>query len=310
MSSKVSTFFRRHKVALYGVLAGTLILTVAQSVSGSGDFTFQQSSSNGIGGAVIALDLERKADLLLPNNYNDQEPVPLLINLHGYTGSGPSHSAYTFLQEAALQKGLAYIAPTGSEDSLGNTYWNATTACCDFNKSGVDDVAYIDELIAKASAAAKIDANRIYLFGHSNGHFMSYAYLCSGSTKVAAVAGLAGAMETDTSLCMSEPANVLHIHGEKDETILYGGGALFGNAYSSAESTVSQWSAINQCNTGAEAPFDLLASISGKDANAQSFTCRKGSLDFWHLPSGTHTPALDIGFANKVLDWLLASTKS
>ena len=310
MPGKASSFIRRHKVALYGVLVGAVILIVAQSVSGSGDFSFVPTSTAPEGSSVVELTGERPADLLLPESYSQEIATPLLIDLHGYTGTGASQSAYTFLQDAAFERGIAYIAPTGSEDSFGSTYWNATTACCDFNNSDVDDVDYIDSLIEKASAAANIDPSRIYLFGHSNGHFMSYAYLCSGSKKIAAVAGLAGAMEPDAYSCTAEPANILHIHGEKDGTILYNGGALFGNPYTSAESTVDQWGQINKCTVGSESWIELLTSIPGGDAKRRSYFCSAGSLEFWHLPQGVHTPALDIKFANKVLDWLLTHTKS
>lgn len=305
MPGKVSSFLRRHRVALYGVLAGAVILTVAQSVSGSGDFSFVPTSSAPEGSSVVELTGERPAELLLPESYSQEVATPLLINLHGYTGTGASQSAYTFLQDAAFKRGVAYIAPTGSRDSFGSTYWNATEACCDFNNSGVDDVAYIDSLIDKASAAANIDANRIYLFGHSNGHFMSYAFLCSGSKKITAVAGLAGAMDPDPALCRATPNNILHIHGEKDGTILHSGGALFGNAYTSAEETVQQWSAINKCGAGTETAQELLTSISGEDVGARSYNCGAGSLEFWSIPQGVHTPVLDINFAEKVIVWLL-----
>lgn len=305
MPGKLSGFIRRHKVALYGVIAGALMLTVAQSLSGSGDYSFIPTSTAPEGSSVVELAGERPAELLLPESYSPDAAIPLLINLHGYTGTGASQSAYTFLQEAAYKKGLAYIAPTGSEDSFGSTYWNATSACCDFNKSGVDDVAYIDSLIEKASAAANIDVKRIYLFGHSNGHFMSYAYLCSGTKKIAAIAGLAGAMDPDPALCKSGPNNILHIHGEKDGTILYSGGALFGNPYTSAVATVAQWQKINKCNQPADSSLDLLASIDGSDTSVSTFTCNAGSLEFWSIPQGLHTPALDIEFAEKVIDWLL-----
>ena len=304
MPGKLSAFIRRHKVALYGVIAGALMLTVAQSLSGSGDYSFIPSSAAPEGSSVVELASERPAELLLPESYSPDAAIPLLINLHGYTGTGASQSAYTFLQEAAYKKGLAYIAPTGSEDSFGSTYWNATSACCDFNKSGVDDVAYIDSLIEKASAAANIDVKRIYLFGHSNGHFMSYAYLCSGTKKIAAIAGLAGAMDPAPALCKAAPNNILHIHGEKDGTILYSGGALFGNPYTSAATTVGQWQKINKCNQPLDSSLDLLASLDGSDTSVSTFTCSAGSLEFWSISQGVHTPSLDLDFAIKVIEWL------
>jgi polyhydroxybutyrate depolymerase len=298
---------RRHKVALIGLLLGVVVLQVTQGISGSGDFTFQQSSSaTGESlNSVIELEGDRSTELILPKDYSKDVSTPLLINLHGYSGNGPSQSAYTFLQEAAFNAGMAYVAPTGSEDSFGSTYWNATDACCDFNKTKVDDVAYLDSLIERSMSAANIDSTRIYLFGHSNGHFMSYAYLCSGSTKVAAVAGLAGAIDPNLTLCKAKPNSILHIHGEKDGTILYEGGALFGNPYTSAKSTVAQWQQINECSAKVPGSLDLLASIDGTDTTINNFSCKRGSLEFWSIPLGIHTPALDIEFANKVIDWLL-----
>lgn len=306
MVGRFSNTLKRHKVALIGTVVGTTILLIAQGIAGSGDFTFQQSSS-AVGEAknsVITLEGERSTELILPRGYSAEVAIPLLINLHGYSGNGPSQSNYTYLQEAAFNSGVAYIAPTGSEDSFGSTYWNATEACCDFNKSEVDDLEYIDSLIERAIKAANIDSTRVYLFGHSNGHFMAYAFLCSGTQKVAASAGLAGAMDPNPAQCRAKPNNILHIHGEKDGTILYAGGALFGNPYTSAEATVELWGQINQCDSQKKSPLDLLASIEGDDTSAVSFNCRASALEFWSIPLGIHTPPLDIDFANKVITWL------
>lgn len=304
---KTAKFVRRHRVALLGLSLGIIILQVTQGFSGSGEYSFQQSSSaTDVGSeSTIKLPGERSADILLPKGYSEKVSIPLLINLHGYTGTGISQSEYTFLQEAAFNSGVAYIAPTGSEDNLGNTYWNATDACCDFNKSGVDDVAYIDSLIEKSLDAANIDPARIYIFGHSNGHFMAYAYLCSGSKKIAAVAGLAGAMDTNPAKCKAAPNNILHIHGEKDGTILFSGGALFGNPYTSANATVAQWQKINKCKDEKSASLDLLSSIDGSDTSITQYDCASGALEFWRIPNGVHTPPLDISFANKVIAWLV-----
>jgi polyhydroxybutyrate depolymerase len=300
-------FIHRYRVALIGLVVGSIALGFAQTMSSSEEFTFE--SSSGVAtenlGAVIELDDDRNSQLILPAGISQDESLPLLINLHGYTGTGASQSSYTFLQEAAAEAGVAYIAPTGTEDNQGSNFWNANSACCNFNNSDVDDVAFIDSLIENSSALANIDPKRIYLFGHSNGHFMAYGYLCSGSTKVSAIAGLAGAMNTDPALCKSKPNNVLHIHGEQDETILYNGGALLGTQYTSVQSTVDQWSSINGCSKGGESEIDLLESLSGMDTVKVSYLCSQGSLELWRLPNGEHTPALDLDFARKVLAWLM-----
>lgn len=299
-------FFQRHKVAALGLIAGLLLLVTAQGFAGNGDFTFDQTSFQKNGSSTtVEIGGDRATELLLPKEHSPDFAVPLLINLHGYSGNGFAHTAYTYLQEAAEKAGVAYIAPTGSEDSFGSTYWNATTACCDFNNSDVDDIGYLTSLIEEAQKVANIDSKRIYLFGHSNGHFMSYAYLCSGVRKIAAIAGLAGAMEPDPQSCKAAPNNILHIHGEQDGTILYGGGSILGNAYSSVEVTANYWREKNKCSRETSSASDLLVSLDGEETVISSNSCTAGSLEVWSIPEGVHTPALDAKFADSVLGWLL-----
>ena len=311
-TKKFSTFFTRHKVAVVGLIFGAFALVIAQANSGSGDYTFEPglTATWDNPGPVIDLNDGRDSQLFLPSGYKDENPVPLLINLHGYTGTGASQTLYSYMQEAANLAGVAYIAPNGTKDNLENNFWNAGSSCCNFNNKDVDDIGYLDKLIDNALQAANINANKVYLFGHSNGAFMSYAYLCSGTTKIAGVAGLAGAMEIDPKLCKSLPNHVLHIHGELDETIRYNGGALFGNRYTSVAETIDQWSAINQCRVGRKSELDLLDSLTGIDTTKVSYRCEKGAFELWQMPQGKHTPVLDLDFARNVLVWLMTYDSS
>ena len=303
-----SRFLRRHKVAAIGLLFGSLALVVAQANSGSGDYTFEPglSAARDNPGPVVDLKDERDTQLFMPSGYTKDASVPLLINLHGYTGTGASQSLYTFMQDAANKAGVAYIAPNGTKDNLENNFWNSGKSCCNFNNKDVDDVAYLDSLIDKALAAANINPKKVYLFGHSNGAFMSYAYLCSGSKKIAGVAGLAGAMDIENTSCGAERNHILLIHGELDETIQYQGGALFGNRFTSVPETIDRWSAINGCRVGKESDLDLLDSIEGIDTVKVSYRCEAGAIELWRLPQGKHSPVLDIDFARNVLVWLTA----
>lgn len=304
----ISSFLTRHRVAVVGLMLGTVALVIAQANSGSGDYTFEPglSASAENPGLVVELKDDRDTQLFLPAVYKAENTVPLLINLHGYSGTGSSQTLYTFLKDAANEAGVAYIAPNGTKDNLENNFWNAGKSCCNFNNKDIDDIAYLNELIDKALQAASINADKVYLFGHSNGAFMSYTYLCSGTSKIAAVAGLAGAMDIDPNLCKSTPNHILHIHGELDETILYNGGALFGNRYTSAVETVEHWGKINACRVDGESDLDLLDSLSGLDAIKVSYSCKIGALELWRMPQGKHTPVLDLDFARNVIVWLTA----
>jgi polyhydroxybutyrate depolymerase len=301
-----------HRNAILSIVIGAVIVSVAALNAKAPDDEFQQNARIPEGAKSINLTIsgDREAELFLPQGYSDKSSVPLLIDLHGYTGTGKSQAAYSFLQEAAYDRGIAYIAPDGLEDTLGSQYWNATTACCDFNRSGVDDVKFIENLIEKVKTSANIDQTRIYLFGHSNGHFMSYAFLCSGTHEIAAVAGLAGAMDPNIATCRANPSNILHIHGEADGTILYDGGALFGNRYTSAIETVKRWAFINGCENPKQSSLDAISAIQGDEMQVESYSCKSGSLDFWTIKNGIHTPTLDISFADNVIDWLMEHQKA
>jgi poly(3-hydroxybutyrate) depolymerase len=137
---------------------------------------------------------------------------------------------------------------------------------------------------------------------------MSYKFACSTNGVVAAVAGLAGAMDNNLDNCTKSPTNILHIHGTSDQTILYNGGALFQKPYPSVDQSLAQWSEINSCTNSLEKDFDLMQSMVGSETTDRTYSCTKADLELWRINNGVHTPTLDREFANKVLDWLLART--
>ncbi len=302
---------KKKVVPLLMFVAGLLFLAILEMTRGQADYdrnTFRPTPEYSSESAVV-VGGERPAQLILPTTYSDATPVPLLIDLHGFTGDGPSQSLFSFMQAAAETRGVAYVAPNGLLDSSGSRFWNASSACCNFGGSQVSDVDYIQSLIEEISSKVAIDKSRIYLFGHSNGHFMSYKFACSTEGVVTAISGLAGAMDIDPRTCNNKPMNVLHIHGTSDATISYEGGAILGNRYPSAEKSVAQWALVNSCTKPREAEFELLSSMQGPETSQITYTCAKKSLELWRINGGVHVPILDEGFALKTLDWLLTHRK-
>ncbi len=302
---------RKYIVPAIALALGALFLFAYETTRSGTEFardTFR-STDNYSSDAAVTVGGDRAANLFLPSNYVKETPVPLLINLHGYSGDSISQSTYTFLKGVADTRGVAYIAPNGLKDSSGNPFWNATQACCNFGGSKVSDVDYIQSLIEEISSKVSIDQSRIYLFGHSNGQFMSYKFACSTKGVVTAIAGLAGAMDKEPNACNKEPMNILHIHGTSDATISYEGGLLLGNPYPSAQQSIEQWVSINTCTNSTETDFDLLQSMQGDESTAISYTCEKAAVELWRINGGVHVPVLDEQFALRTLDWLLTHRK-
>ncbi len=262
--------------------------------------------------SVFSVGGDRPAIVTLPIGYSHSVPAPLIIDLHGYMGTSLDHQRFAKMDVAANKRGVIYAALDGLIDSQGNQFWNASEACCNFNANPVDDGAYIQGLIDEISQKVSVDPRRIYIFGHSNGHFMSYRFACTYPQTVAAIAGLAGAMDTALDNCAAKsPVSVLHIHGTNDAVIDYKGGQILGNEFTSAQESVKRWAGIDQCSLKPTlgTAFDLITSLEGKESIPTLFSCPSASVELWTIDGGSHGPTLDSSFALQVMDWLLAHPK-
>ena len=245
----------------------------------------------------------------IPAGYLKGKPAPLLIDLHGYMGNGISEKGFSRLQAAAASHSIIYAAPDGSVDPNGDKFWNASTTCCNFYKSKVNDAAYVKSLIKEISAKVSIDPKRIYLFGHSNGDFMVYKYACTYPNTIAAIGGIAGAMNIKPGACtVKAPMNVLHIHGTSDEVVNYDGGFMYKNQYPSVKETIGQWLAIDKCSSPpvVGSPFDIVVDLPGAETTPTKYTCPTSTVELWTIADGLHRPVLDWNFGNRVVDWFLA----
>jgi pimeloyl-ACP methyl ester carboxylesterase len=107
--------------------------------------------------------------LKVPAGYDARHPAPLVVLLHGYTSNGDTQARYFGLPALADTAGFLLATPNGTRDLFGNRFWNGTDACCDWFRTGVDDVAYIDAVIDEIAAGHSVDPARVFVVGHSNG---------------------------------------------------------------------------------------------------------------------------------------------
>ncbi|TVR22481.1 MAG: hypothetical protein EA389_13400 [Ilumatobacter sp.] len=257
----------------------------------------------------------RDYELVVPSWYDGSEPVPLVLSLHGYTGSGPVQESYFRLGPLAEERGFLLVTPNGTFDAAGSRFWNATDACCNFGGAEVDDVAHLLGLVDEISAAYEVDPLRIHLVGHSNGGFMSYRMACEHADVFASVVSLAGATLADAAACApSEPVGVVQVHGTQDQVIRFEGGSTPGGPYPGAIDTVSAWAAANGCGAAepSTAPvLDLDDGRPGADSTITAFTgCPAGgAVELWTIVDGAHVPPLSDGFRIAVVDAVLANPK-
>lgn len=255
---------------------------------------------------------DRPTTLLLPDNYDPDTPAPLLILLHGYSASGLVQDLYFDFKTPAAAQGMLFLRPDGTINSEGLRFWNAFEACCDFNGSGVDDVAYIKGLIDEVSAHYRVDPKRIYLSGHSNGHYMAYRMACEHPETIAAIAGLAGAMphDADQRCKPAESLHVLHIHGTNDDLVDYNGGPK----YLGAEASTDWWAKHSGCSAAqAGEDIDLDQDVAGAETRVSNYDtgCQAGSsAALWTIQDGSHIPGVGGVFGTRMVDYLLSKSKA
>jgi polyhydroxybutyrate depolymerase len=258
---------------------------------------------------------DRPVDPYVPASYEHGTPAPLVILLHGFGAAGILQELVFRLKIVSDEQGFLYLTPDGTLNADGMRFWNATDACCDFGNTGVDDVAYLRDLVKEAKARFSVDPKRVYFVGHSNGGFMAYRMACDEAASVAAVASLAGSTWFDPAKCNpSEPVSVLQIHGTQDDTVLYDG--MMGERnYPSAKATVVEWAERGGCDATPDtsAPnLDISADVDGAETKIERYTAGcdpGGGAELWTMLGEGHIPGTNDAFSPAIVDFLFAHPK-
>jgi polyhydroxybutyrate depolymerase len=158
--------------------------------------------------------LERSYLLHIPPGLDKGQSVPVVFAFHGYTQSAALMTSHGF-NALADKNGFLVVYPSGVGAS-----WNATICCGEALDKGIDDLVFVQAMLADLGTIAHLDPKRIYATGFSNGAIFSYRLACEMSDTFAAIAPVAGWLATNP--CQpKEPVSVLHEHGLSDN---YAGG--------------------------------------------------------------------------------------
>jgi polyhydroxybutyrate depolymerase len=252
---------------------------------------------------------ERPYRLVVPPGYAGQ-PLPLVILLHGYSGSGQAMDDYLNMSSIAATRTFLLATPDGAVDALGYRYWNATDACCAANAPvPADDVGYLTAVIDDVSFRYSVDPQRVYIIGHSNGGFMAHRMACDRASRIAAIVSIAGAQWSYLPYCQpSEPVSVLQVHGTADTTILYDGGP----GYPGARTTVADWATLNRCTTDfyTAAVWDLDTQPGVETIRELAIGCPPGvGVELWSMIAAPHDPSFSAWGANFLYNFLTVYPK-
>jgi polyhydroxybutyrate depolymerase len=257
-------------------------------------------NAQGIIDASIMHDgLTRTYRLYVPASYSASVPVPLVLNLHGYTSNNVQQEFYGDFRPIADTANFIIVHPNGTLDGSNQQFWSA------FGLSTVDDVGFLSALIDEIQSQYAIDPNCIYSTGMSNGGFMSYELACQLSGRIAAIASVTGSMiQSRFNACNAyHPTPVMQIHGTADPTVPYIGNPAQGMMH--IDTLVKRWAQYNNCDlTPSVTPVPNTNLMDGCTAEHQVFANgdQGATVELFKVIGGAHTwpgASITIGVTNQ-----------
>ena len=219
--------------------------------------------------------VQRSYTMFMPNTQG-KKALPLMIVLHGGLGNAEYMQRTSGMDEVAAAEQFIVAYPNGIAGRFGfknRRTWNAGPCCGLAARTNVDDVRFIEKMIADIESKYPIDTRRIYVTGMSNGAMMAYRIAADIPGKIAAVIAVAGTMPVDNFDAAKDVA-VMHIHGTDDEHVPLTGGvgddSVSGVSHRSLADTVALIVRSRNCSPPEERTETDGVKIS-------SYRCRSGA---------------------------------
>ncbi len=184
---------------------------------------------------------ERTYLLHIPTGYDPTKPSSLVLAFHGMSDKAPDFFKMIDLGKEADKRNLIGIIPQGLGIIAG---WNAGNCCGEPQLFKVDDVGFVSDLIDSAKRDLCIDDKRIYAMGFSNGGMFTHRLACELSSVFSAVGPVAGTLMFPA--CKPDrPVSILHLHGNADPVVGYGGGGS--GSFPKVSEVIADWARRDSC---------------------------------------------------------------
>lgn len=116
--------------------------------------------------------LNRFWGVYVPESYNPDEPMPMVLFTHGHAHGITAFFVNTGLWRVAEKYGFIILYGLGRPCSH-----HTLVDCYEWRTSGEEleeDLAYIDMILDRTMEEYNVDASRVYNMGHSNGSALAY----------------------------------------------------------------------------------------------------------------------------------------
>ena len=195
----------------------------------------------------------------IPSGYKPETPLPLVVVIHGAFDTAEGMEKFSRFSQLADREGFMVLYPNGMGILGFLQHWNAGHCCGKAADDQVDDVGFVAATIADVCGRFKVDRDRIYMVGFSNGGMLTYRFAAERGDLLAAAAPMAASIGGKPSEDLPEwripepvrPIPVIVFHGLSDDDVSYEGGVSRHRGgtrtYWSVEESVQFWVTHNGC---------------------------------------------------------------
>jgi len=169
---------------------------------------------------------EREYTLHVPPGYDGRKPMPLVVMLHGLSQDSDEIADLTKMSEKADREGFIVAYPNA-------TKWLGLSAIRAWDvDNGVqlpftdsNDVQFIKDMVGTIKKNLRVDDNRVFAAGFSNGGMMTYKLASEMSDTFSAVAVVSGGA-SGNEVKPAQSVSVMAVHGTRDHVVPYFGLSL------------------------------------------------------------------------------------
>jgi polyhydroxybutyrate depolymerase len=232
------------------------------------------------------------------------QPLPMVLNLAGATQNAQIEEITSDMDPNADMNGYLVVYPDGTRISKVLTPdpvaknaqygWNAGMCCGLPVTRHIDDVGFLEKVIADVAARTPVNLRRVYMTGISNGGMMAYAMAAEASTHVAAISSVSGQVEIPT-IHPTRPVPTMEFHSINDPIALFKGTPNKNPKLRlSVMEGIDQWVKADGCSPMPHDGTEIVGaagSISaGETATPITYThCKEGSeVVLWRFTGSGH----------------------
>ena len=130
----------------------------------------------------------------VPSGYGPEKPLPLVVVIHGAFDTAKGIEKFSGFSMLADRENFVVLYPNGMGLFGYLQHWNAGHCCGKAVNDNWDDVGFVAATIEDVQARLKIDADRIYMVGFSNGGMLTYRFAAERGGILAAAAPMAASI--------------------------------------------------------------------------------------------------------------------